>query len=104
MSIHYLTPAQTERLAILVEECAEVQQIAMKIFRHGKYSSNPTDPTMTTNIKLLEKELGDLLFAAQLMIGAKDISVGAIQTSASRKKQKIKDYLHSPENIAYCNA
>lgn len=29
-----MTPAETERLAILVEECGEVVQIGMKILRH----------------------------------------------------------------------
>lgn len=37
-----LTPAEAECLAILIEECAEVQQIACKILRHGYDSCNPT--------------------------------------------------------------
>ena len=37
MSSHFnkLTPAQAERLAILIEECGEVIQAATKILRHG---------------------------------------------------------------------
>ena len=62
-----MTPEELERLAILAEECAEVQQIVMKIIRHGYNSCNPFDENKTENRELLEKELGDLLFAIQLM-------------------------------------
>lgn len=60
-----LTPAQIERLAILIEECSEVQQIACKILRHGYDSKNPLIDDSLTNRQLLQNEMGDLLFAIE---------------------------------------
>jgi hypothetical protein len=39
-----LTPAETERLAWLIEECGEVVKAGSKILRHGYYSYDPSDP------------------------------------------------------------
>lgn len=47
-----LTNAELERLAILMEECAEVQHIIGKIIRHGYESFNPFDDNKTPNRKL----------------------------------------------------
>lgn len=55
-----LTPAQAERLAILMEEMAEASQVIGKILRHGFDSCHPQDKT-TTNRDLLFKELTDVL-------------------------------------------
>lgn len=89
-----LSEAEIERLALLVEEAAEVQQIAMKILRHGYLSFNPSDITMTTNRELLTRELGDLRFAAELMIKRGDINTGEIIGWSQEKSKKIKKYLH----------
>lgn len=89
-----MTNAELERLALLVEECAEVQQIAMKIMRHGYDSFHPEDPDMTPNRQLLEKELGDLRFAHQLMFQNNDVSFGEMNKHADRKREKIQKYLH----------
>lgn len=51
-----LTPAETERLAILAEECGETIQVIGKILRHGYESFHPKDYA-TTNRTLLENEL-----------------------------------------------
>ena len=42
---HYneLSPAQAERLAYLLEECAEVIKAGTKILRHGYASYDPTN-------------------------------------------------------------
>lgn len=61
------TPEQLERLALLVEECAEVQHIAMKIIRHGYGSHNPFDENKVLNRELLNKKLGDLMFAITIL-------------------------------------
>lgn len=53
-----LTPAEDERLAILIEECAEVIQAATKIQRHGYESTDPDSGE--TNRAALERERGDL--------------------------------------------
>jgi hypothetical protein len=89
-----LTPAEAERLAILIEECAEVQQIACKILRHGYESHNPTIPNSETNREALERELGDLGHAASRMEAAADINPLKIRARAQSKPERIKPYLH----------
>lgn len=72
-----LTPAQAERLAMLIEECAEVQQIACKILRHGYGSFDPDDETKGTNRTQLQVELADLVAIQTIMqsYGAQDVRV-----------------------------
>ncbi len=72
-SFNGLTPAEAERLALLIEEAAEVQQIATKILRHGFNSYHPDDPTRKTNRELLQAELTDLAAAQLLMLLSKDV-------------------------------
>lgn len=95
-SLHFnkLTPAEAERVAVLMEEAAEVIQICGKILRHGFESCHPKDIKKTTNRELLEKELGDLNFAQTLMIGSSDINLSSIEKFEQSKKSKIGKYLH----------
>lgn len=86
-----LTPAETERLAILMEECSEVIHICGKILRHGYESFDPADP-YTTNKMLLTKELGDVKAATQAM--CYDINLGEVAIRASERPGKIAPYLH----------
>lgn len=65
-----LTPAQAERLAMLIEECGEVIQVAGKILRHGYDNYHPDRPHIT-NRELLQRELTDLA-AVQNQIHACD--------------------------------
>lgn len=92
-----MTEAELERLAILVEEAAEVQQIAMKIIRHGYSSHNPFDESKMSNRYLLEKELGDLVFALGLLMANDDVSEKRIQDFKWKKKETIGKYLHHNE-------
>lgn len=89
-----LSPEELERLAILIEECSEVQQIACKILRHGYNSYNPNDRLKITNTKLLETELGHLLFAIEWLQNAKDVDATKIRYSAIDKAKNIQRYLH----------
>lgn len=89
-----MSEAELERLALLSEELGEVQQIVGKIIRHGYSSYSPLDESKTTNRKLLEKELGDVLFAANLMIANNDISQTVIQNRSHYKRDTIQKYLH----------
>jgi hypothetical protein len=90
-----LTEAQEERLAILIEECAEVQQIACKILRHGYLSANPKMPEpRENNQEMLERELGDPQHALQRMGGSGDVSLAVIHDRAVSKPERIKPYLH----------
>lgn len=103
MTKHFnnLSEAQLERLAILVEECAEVQQIAMKIMRHGYLSYNPDDPDETENSQLLNKELGDLQLILDLMAKEEDIDEFTILGYRDAKKRKIHKYLHHQTHPKY---
>ena len=87
-----LTPAQDERLALLMEECAEVIQVVGKIQRHGYESRHPNGGP--TNRELLEKELGHVSAALSLMVGAQDVRVSAISCSNYAKRENVKQYLH----------
>lgn len=89
-----LTPAEIERLAILAEEAAEVQQIAMKIIRHGYDSYHPEDEDKTTNRDLLAKELGDLEYIIKQMKLQMDVDVFEIRKHRLAKAKKIVKYLH----------
>lgn len=62
-----LSPAQAERLAILMEECGEVVQIIGKILRHGYDSCSPFGASQETNRQALVRELFDIKAAAMLI-------------------------------------
>lgn len=98
-----LTPAQTERLAYLAEECAEVIQIVGKILRHGYNSHDPTDPYkeqnttyITSNRIMLEIELADINKAVFLMDNNEDISIKEIQKRSENAHYK---YMHHQEGV-----
>ncbi len=87
-----LTPAETERLTLLVEEASEVIQVVGKIFRHGFESYHPD--TFETNRKALERELGDLKFAVDFLCKNRDIDMNYIEIYCDIKKHKVNKYLH----------
>lgn len=64
--IERLTNAELERLALLGEECGEVQHMIGKILRHG-YENCHKDYDYVKNRDLLRKEILDLLAAIRLM-------------------------------------
>lgn len=97
MNYNKLTEAQTERLAILMEECGEVIQICGKILRHGYESYNPYDNTKTPNRKLLEKEIGDIVWITEFMTTNNDINATNVIYAENQKDINIKQYLHHQE-------
>ncbi len=88
-----LSPAQTERLSLLLEECAEVIQIAGKILRHGYEEYHPNDPD-TSNRQLLEKEIGDVLMAIQFLEKNSDVDQIAVTKRTADKMTRVGKYLH----------
>jgi NTP pyrophosphatase (non-canonical NTP hydrolase) len=91
-----LTPAELERLALLLEELGEAQQAIGKILRHGYDKFNPfshpsSDPT---NRQSLERELGDVEYALELLCAAGDLRAGEIHGARNRKAERIGEYLH----------
>ena len=95
-----LTPSQAERLAMLAEECGEVVQIVGKILRHGYDSHHPDDPA-TSNTRLLEKEIEDILGVHLAMILSGDIrSPGVIEDTAEAAwKRKLRYAHHQKETL-----
>ncbi len=93
-----LTPAETERLACLAEECGEVIQVIGKILRHGYADCNPNNPTHTDNRKDLEKELGDLIYWVNDMCNKGDVSRDGIDKNAVLKSVRVKQWLHQQED------
>lgn len=99
-----LTPAQAERLAILAEEAGEIVQAVGKILRHGYESYNPDGDIRVSNRESLERELGDLSAAAQLMAGAGDIRAPVVDMWRGRKLARLtapaQQYLHHQRDEA----
>ncbi len=89
-----LTDAQDERLSLLMEECAEVIQIAAKIKRHGYASHNPYDDPDLINRVLLQDEIGHVLHAIDRMTLAGDVGVRRINAAKVSKADRIARYLH----------
>ena len=89
-----LTPAETERLAILSEEMAEAIQIIGKIIRHGYENYNPDAQHLGTNREMLEKELGHIRSSMLMLCNNKDVSKAQIHWWADKKSEDIKKWLH----------
>ncbi len=94
-----LSPAETERLSILAEECAEVILVVGKTLRHGwtptDHSVNP--PKGYDNREDLITELGHVRNAIDLLIEKGDLgnfALHGIAISAAAKRAKWGPYLH----------
>lgn len=82
-----LTPAETERLAMLAEECSEVIQMVGKILRHGYGSHHPNDPGIN-NRRMLHSEITDLFAVVTMMADARDIHrVDPSEVSAAARRK-----------------
>ena len=97
-----LTEAEAERLALLIEECAEVQKAATKILRHGYESHNPHAKTPAeedaeTNRQSLTRDCADLSHVIGRLIKAGNIEGLEVAMHASRKASTIKTWLHHQE-------
>lgn len=90
-----LTPAETEALDILAEECAEVIQAISKIKRHGLDSFHPVSGI--TNMAELACELGDVLAAVmilQINVENTVIQDASLTELAAHKFKRIAKYTH----------
>lgn len=92
-----MTSAELERLAILSEELGEVQQVIGKIYRHGYKSTHPDGGP--ANRDLLSLELGDVLVAMMLLIGAGDVSRLGIEMRVPLKLRKLQQYTHHQSEL-----
>lgn len=94
MSYNQLSEAEKERLALLAEEMGEAIQVIGKILRHGFESYHPDDPAGATNRELLQKELGDVRFAVELMCCALDIDRIEVMNAIEKKGHRARKFLH----------
>lgn len=92
-----LTEAQLERIAILMEESGGIVAICGKILRHGYGSHHPDDLSWPDNLEMLEKEIGDVFHAVDMMADAGDVLRLKIEEKKREKALKIRKYLHHQE-------
>ena len=96
MSHESLTPAEAERLHLLIEECGEVIQAAAKTLRHGYESYDPTVAISCreTNRQMLEYELGHVYAAITRMTLNQDVDTVKINESREIKLQRGGRWMH----------
>lgn len=98
-----LTDAETERLALLLEEMAEASQVIGKILRHGYVSRNPLDNDSPTNRVMLQTELGHVMAALSLMRNTGDVSSSRILEAQEAKLRTVNRWLHHNSSFAGAN-
>jgi hypothetical protein len=89
-----LSPAELERVAILADQCGQVVQICGKILRHGYESCNPFDARCKPNRLLLEREVGAVRGAIDLLINRGDIDRKEIAVWRRRKRSSLAQWTH----------
>lgn len=82
-----------ELLEVLIEECAEVQQRATKIFRFGLTEVQPGQEY--NNSQRLAFEIGDLNETIRRLLENKTISEMYIKRGEENKYEKLKKYLQN---------
>jgi hypothetical protein len=96
---HDLSPAEHERLSMLLEELGEAQQIIGKILRHGYESVDPTRRDAPTNRRMLQKEIGDVRAVLEMMFAADDIDRSAVADRIRPKLQQLQRYGHHNDEL-----
>jgi NTP pyrophosphatase (non-canonical NTP hydrolase) len=89
-----LTPAETERLALLAEEMGEALQAIGKVLRHGYESYHPAHAEGPTNRQALTREIGDVYAAVCLMCKCDDLNHIEIADRVEQKKIAVQQFLH----------
>jgi hypothetical protein len=94
-----LSNAETERLAIALEEISEAGQIIGKVLRHGYESTHPDGGP--TNRELLECEIGHVQYILESMCDRGDLKPSHITRSRNAKALSILPYLHFQEGTDF---
>lgn len=91
-----LTPAETERLALLAEEAGEIVQTVGKILRHGFNEKNPLDPNHKGNRDDLTREVADILAVISFLTLAHDFDTNVSGAYFVDKLERLDNgtYLH----------
>lgn len=87
-----LSPAEVERLALAAEEMGEAIQVIGKILRHGWHSTHPGSGLQNTT--LLEMELGDVLYAIDLLQMCGDVTATGVASGKEAKRIRVQQYLY----------
>ena len=82
-----------ELLIILAEECAEVQQAAIKCVRFGMDSEHQG----LVNRYQLERELGDFMAMFKLLLEETDLREEVIMEAAEAKLIKVEKFMRNPK-------
>lgn len=85
------TPAEDERLDLLIGECAEVIQAAIKCKRFGYGSHHPNGGP--SNQLLLETELGHVDTAIALLYAHGDVSMANVNAAGDVKQATLHQWL-----------
>ncbi len=94
-----LTPAQSERFALLAEGMGAAIQTIGKILLHG-YEHEPSQEYDSTNREFLEHHLGNVKHAIDLLCNSNDINGDRIQEQSDRQARTIKVFLHHQGDAA----
>lgn len=89
--VTYLTPAQHERLVLVMEECGEVIQACAKVLRFGYDSRHPA-PGSPDNRRALGLEIGNLLATISLMDKKCDLDREDLVRGEVSKHENLKKY------------
>lgn len=92
MSYNNLSPAEIERLALLIEDAGKVVAVAGKAIREGY-----RPPSMYNNREELEEKLGNLGYAIHLMVANGDLCSEKMEESLDIREENISNYLHEQE-------
>lgn len=76
----------------LIEEAAEVQQIASKCLRFGFDNYDPNDPDQTPNRVLLAKELGNLKHCQGMLDFLKVLDPEMVSVGEEEKEARLRKY------------
>lgn len=87
------TAHEAELLALIVEECAEVQQRATKMLRFGVAEIQPGQ--QLTNAARLSQELGDLMAVLNLAERAGFVNGEAIAAAEKAKCPKLRRFMQT---------
>lgn len=87
-----LSAAESERLAMLIEECGEVITAATKVLRHGYECHHPERPS-DTNRRDLEREMADVEAVLSMLYMAGDVTA-PIDLDVSRARLRKRQYAH----------
>ena len=88
-----------EILVILSEECAEVQQAAIKCVRFGMHSVSTLEPQGPNNTQRLETEIGDLFAMIKLLYQESNLSEANIMNAAEAKLVKVEKFMKNGKKL-----